>query len=92
MSFRIVFSEELKRTLVILKRRDKSTYQALEKKIFQIASSDTVSIKHFKNLRGSLSDFKRIHIGSYVLLFRIEGDTIIFEYFDHHDKIYKKRF
>jgi len=92
MSFRIVFSEELKRTLVLLKRKDKSAFQALEKKIFQIVSSDTISIKHFKNLRGPLSDFKRIHIGSYVLLFRIEGDTIIFEYFDHHDKVYKKRF
>lgn len=90
MNFRITFSEKLKKTLVQLKRKDKATYNALEKKILQIASSDTISIKHFKNLRAPLSDFKRVHIGSYVLLFRVEGDKIIFEDFDHHDSIYTK--
>lgn len=34
---------------------------------------------------------KGIHIGSFVLIFRIKNDTIIFEEIDHHDKIYKKK-
>ena len=33
---------------------------------------------------------KRVHIGSFVLTFQIKEDIIIFEDFDHHDKIYKK--
>jgi len=91
MSFSITFSEKLKKTLIKLKTKDKPTYVILEKKILQIASSDTISIKHFKNLRAPLSDYKRVHLGSCVLLFRIEGDKIIFEDFGHHDRIYKKK-
>jgi mRNA-degrading endonuclease RelE of RelBE toxin-antitoxin system len=91
MSFRIIISDELKKTLVILKRKDKTMYQKIEKKILQIASSDSVSIQHFKNLRSPLSDFKRVHLGSYVLLFHVQEDKIIFEAFEHHDKIYQQR-
>jgi mRNA-degrading endonuclease RelE of RelBE toxin-antitoxin system len=91
MSFRIIISDELKRTLVILKRKDKTMFQIIEKKILQIASLDSVSIQHFKNLRSPLSDFKRVHLGSYVLLFHVQADKIIFEAFEHHDKIYQQR-
>jgi len=91
MSYMIAFSDELKKSLSLLKRKDKALYHAVEKKILQIASSDNTAIYHFKNLRGNLRDFKRVHIGSFVLLFRVEDNMIIFEYFDHHDRIYKKR-
>ena len=91
MSYTIVLSDELEKTLIQLKRKDKTLFSAVEKKILQIASSDATSIQHFKNLRGTLSDFKRVHIGSFVLLFRVKDDCIIFEYFQHHDTIYEKR-
>jgi len=89
MSFKITISAELKKDLAALKRKDKTTYVAVSKKIFQIALCDGNSIEHFKNLRGNLSNFKRVHIGSFVLIFRIVDDIIIFEKFDHHDRIYK---
>jgi len=66
MSFRIIISDDLRKTLVILKRKDKTMFEMIEKKIVQIASLDSVSIQHFKNLRSPLSDFKRIHLGSFV--------------------------
>jgi YafQ family addiction module toxin component len=91
MSYHVIVSNELKKTLVFLKRRDNTMFRALEKKMMQIAASDPLSIQHFKNLRSPLNDFRRVHLGSYVLLFRIEEDTIIFEAFEHHDLIYKKR-
>ncbi len=91
MTFQIIISEELKKKLAVLKRKDKTTYATLKKKIFQITSSDKNSIEHFKNLRGNLSNFKRVHIGGFVLIFRIKDNTIIFEEFEHHDKVYKKR-
>ena len=91
MSFKIVISDGLKKSLIVLKQKDKATYLAAKKKILQIASCDTISIERFKNLRGSLKNFKRVHIGSFVLIFRIVDDTIIFEEFDHHDSIYKKK-
>ena len=73
MSFRIIISDELKKTLVILKRKDKTMFQIIEKKILQIASLDPVSIQHFKNLRSPLSDFKRVHLGSHVLFSMFKG-------------------
>jgi len=53
MTFQIIISEELKKKLAVLKRKDKTTYATLKKKIFQITSSDKNSIEHFKNLRTS---------------------------------------
>jgi len=91
MSYHVIVSNKLKKTLTLLKRRDTTMFRTLEKKIMQIATSDSLSIQHFKNLRSPLNDFRRVHLGSYVLLFRIEGDTIIFEAFKHHDLTYKKR-
>jgi mRNA-degrading endonuclease RelE of RelBE toxin-antitoxin system len=90
MSFRIIVSDDLRKTLVILKRKDTTMFQMVEKKIMQIASLDSVSIQHFKNLHSPLSHYKRVHLGSYVLLFRVQGNTIIFDAFEHHDKIYQR--
>ena len=73
-----------------LKRKDPELFAAAEKKIIQIAMLNKADISHFKNLRGNLKDFKRVHVGSFVLTFQIKEDIIIFEDFDHHDKIYKK--
>jgi mRNA-degrading endonuclease RelE of RelBE toxin-antitoxin system len=91
MSFRIIISDELKKTLVNLKRKDKTMFQMVEKKILQIASLDSVSIQHFKNLRSPLSDYKRVHLGSYVLLFHVQTNNIIFDAFEHHDTVYQPR-
>jgi len=91
MSYHIIISDDLRKTLAILKRKDKTTFQMVEKKIVQIASLDSVSIQHFKNLRSPLSDFKRVHLGSYVLLFHVQANDIIFDAFEHHDTIYQRR-
>jgi len=90
MSFTVIVSDDLKKKLTILKRRDHTTYVSLQKKMLQIIACDRTTIEHFKNLRGHLSDFKRVHIGNSVLIFRVADETIFFEAFDHHDKIYKK--
>ena len=39
-----------------------------------------------------MKDSKRVHIGHFVLVFQydISTDTIKFDDFDHHDKIYNK--
>jgi len=91
MTFTIIFSDNFKKKIVILKKKDKTTYEALQKKILQISSSDRHSIEHYKNLRGNLSDFRRVHIGSFVLIFRVVDGTIAFEEFEHHDNIYKTK-
>ncbi|MEA3229360.1 MAG: addiction module toxin RelE [archaeon] len=88
MNFRAVISDELEKTLAVLKKKDKSTFINVKKKICRITACDSVVIDHFKNLKGDMSNLKRVHVGSFVLVFRIVQDVIVFESFKHHDKSY----
>ena len=78
----------IEKTLIKLKRKDPNLFRAVQRKINQIALLDKESIKHFKNLRGNLSNYKRVHVGSFVLMFKVENHTIIFDKFRHHDEAY----
>lgn len=89
MSYSFEISDKLKKALDKLAQKDKELAIAVKNKIQQIINSNDTSIKRFKNLRGNMCDFKRVHIGSFVLIFIVKGDTIFFEDFEHHDKIYK---
>lgn len=91
MGFGFDISDELRETLSKLARKDRARAIAVRKKMRQIARSNETDIEHFKNLMGDMSHLKRVHVGSFVLTFRLKGNTIIFEDFDHHDKIYRKR-
>jgi YafQ family addiction module toxin component len=84
----IVLSEEFKRTMKKLKKKDSATFRTIQKKVNQIVLSDERALGHFKNLRGDMSDYKRVHVGSLVLLFKIEKDSIIFDRLVHHDRAY----
>lgn len=84
-------SENLQNIMKKLSKRDKVLYERLLEKIDEIANS--YDIEHYKNLRYNLKDSKRVHIGSFVLVFQYNknDDSLNFDDFDHHDKIYKKR-
>lgn len=81
-----------KKTLKKLFKKDKIIYERIIRKIQEIINSDDV--EHYKNLKHDLKDFKRVQIGEKVLVFKFDkkNKTIIFEDFDHHDNIYKKKF
>ena len=85
------FSDELKLILKKLAKKDKSLFEQLDKKIKEIVNNS--NIEHYKNLRHDLKDYKRVHIGHFVLVFQYDrtADIINFEDFDHHDIIYKNR-
>jgi mRNA-degrading endonuclease RelE of RelBE toxin-antitoxin system len=91
MTFESQLSEHLRKILRILKRKDHALFITIKKKMGQIARGNETDIEHFKNLRHDLSYLKRVQIGNFVLTFRLKGSIIIFEDFDHHDRIYKKR-
>jgi len=86
----IRFSKSLERTLGKLESKDKVLYWALLSKIEEIASSP--DLDNYKNLKYGLSNFKRIHINSFVLLFRYNPSEhlVYFVDFDHHDTIYER--
>jgi YafQ family addiction module toxin component len=87
-------SDELEATLKQLYKKDKKRYEAILKKIEEIASRDLTSIGFYKNLRGNLKEYKRVHIDkSFVLLFKVfkKEKFILFDRFDHHDTIFKRK-
>ena len=88
MTFNFVLTHALTKQLDKLFFRDKVLAIAVRKKITQIISLDEIAIQHFKNLRYDLSDYKRVQVGSFILMFKIEGNTIIFDRFRHHDEAY----
>ena len=81
----------LQRILNKLLKKDKAYYEQVMNKIEEVINS--ADIEHYKNLRYDLSDYKRVHVGHFVLVFKFEKsiNTIKFVDFDHHDVIYKKR-
>ncbi len=88
LSFEI--SPKLKRKLDKLGKRDKTLALAIRKNIRKITNTNHIFInQRYKNLRHNLSHLKRVQIGSFVLLFRVSGDTVMFEDLVHHDEAYK---
>jgi len=83
-------SKHLDRVLMKLAKKNKKLFENVLKKIQEVISTDEV--EHYKNLKYSLKEFKRVHVmGSFVLVFKYDKqeDLVYFTDFDHHDKIYK---
>ena len=82
----------LQKILNKLSRKNQSLYEQVLIKIKEIANSSDV--EHYKNLKHDLKEFKRVQIGHFVLVFKYEKEKnlISFEDFDHHDKIYLKKY
>ena len=92
MVFTFDLSDNLREVMEKLSKKDRRRTELIYKKIKQIIESSDEGIEHYKNLRRDLSDYKRVHIDkSFVLIFRVfkQEKHILFERFDHHDKIYK---
>lgn len=92
MTFDFDLTDELKIKMKRLLRRDKKKVETITKKIKEIISNDKETIDRYKNLRYELKTHKRVHIDKhFVLVFRVFRDNnfILFEDFDHHDRVYK---
>jgi YafQ family addiction module toxin component len=81
-------SKEFDRILDKLLKKDKQLYENLLNKIQEVCNNP--NIEHYKNLKYDLSEFKRVHVGHFVLVFKFDkiNNIIFFSDFDHHDKIY----
>lgn len=82
-------SKEFDKILIKLQKKDKSLYEQLLNKIEEIRN--TADVEHYKNLKYDLRDFKRAHVGYFVVVFKFDklNNLVFFSDFDHHDKIYK---
>jgi YafQ family addiction module toxin component len=80
----------LNKILLQVSKKDKQLYEQIIKKIEEIINSKAVD--HYKNLRYSLKEFKRVHVGHFVLIFSFDKSKQMIKFcdFQHHDFIYKK--
>ena len=89
--FSFDISDDIKKKLKILSKRDMVFCEAVNKKIKEIINNSAATINHYKNLRHDLSDNKRVHVyKSFVLTFKVKKEInfIYFEKLEHHDDIY----
>ena len=68
-----------------LKRKDKSLLSRLDKKIDEILKNP----EHYKPLRRRHKNKRRVHVGPFVISFRIVGNIVMFCSFKHHDDAYR---
>lgn len=84
-------SKNLDRVLIKLRKKDKQVYENVLNKMDEVLNSPDVD--HYKNLRYNLKEYKSVHIGHFVLVFKFDktNNIVFFTDFDHHDNIYIKR-
>lgn len=87
MTYRVVVDPQLQKKLEKLFKKDRKTYEHLKKKLVELSSNPEIG----KPLRNVLKNNRRLHIGSFVLVYKFnkEGNTITLLEFEHHDKVYK---
>ena len=79
-------SERLKKILEKLQKKDRQTINQIEEQINKILDNPEIG----NPLRYDMKHLRRVHIGSFSLVYKIFGHEIRFLDFDHHDKVYKK--
>ena len=87
--YRYERSDNLKKILEKLFKKDKVRYEATLKKIEEVLNCENPH--HYKNLSYGMKEFKRVHIDShFVLIFKVDeaAKSILFYDLQHHDKIY----
>jgi YafQ family addiction module toxin component len=84
MGYSIEFSSTFEKSMKKLKKKDKVMYDQIQKKLIDLVENPD----HFKPLRNILAGYRRIHFGSFILIYKIDGDIIKIISLDHHDKSY----
>lgn len=83
---KVGYSSEFKKILEHFSKKDSKMFDLLEAQI-----EKAIRFPEFgKPLRYTLKNHRRLHIGSFVLVYEFNNNEIRFIDFDHHDKIYKK--
>jgi len=87
MPFTIQIETALETNLDKLKKKDNSLYLRIIHKIIEISKNPELG----KPLRNVLKGKRRVHIGSFVLIYLIDkkNETVTFLEFEHHDKAYR---
>jgi YafQ family addiction module toxin component len=86
--YSIVNSPKIDAIFKKLSKKNPNQLETITKKLEEIVENP----HRFKPLSNIMKGFRRVHFGSYVLVFSIDekNKTVILEDYDHHDNIYRK--
>jgi YafQ family addiction module toxin component len=84
--YSLQIEEEVSKAFHKLLKKDKPQLEAINKKIDQILSDPY----QFKPLRHPMEGLRRVHIGSYVLIYKVieSPPTVQVIKYTHHDRAY----
>lgn len=73
-----------------MEKKEKKQLEVINKKVLEIRENP----HRFKPLGNVMKRFRRVHFGSFVLVYSTdeENKTVKLEDYDHHDNIYRKCF
>jgi len=81
MVYQIEFSVQFEKSMKKLKKKDKVLFEQIQKKLIDLVQNPD----HYKPLKNILAGYRRIHFGSFVLIYKIEGNIVRIISLDHHD-------
>lgn len=83
---RVIYSTEIERALIKWKKKDNIIFEQIESAIRKILQEPLVG----KPLRYAMKNRRRVHVGSFILVYEFHNGELRFLDFDHHDRVYKK--
>ena len=86
-AFQVIFSHQVDSILRKIAKKDPVFHERIERQLMKIARDPYLG----KPLRYVLRNQRRVHVGSFVIVYEIKGSEIHVVDFDHHDKIYGRR-
>ena len=86
MPYQAEFSDEITKELKKLKKKDPLLFKRAQEKFNEILEHP----EHYKPLQYALAGKRRAHVGSLVIIFKIEGNVVVFLSITHHDEAYKR--
>jgi len=84
MAYIIEFSSQFEKSIKKLKKKDKTLFNQIQKKLIDIIQNP----ERYKTLGNVLAGYRRIHFGPFVLVYKIENNIVRIISLDHHDKAY----
>ena len=84
--YTFIFDHMFDRALRLLKKKKPSLFNKASAQIEKVIRAPVLG----KPLRNVLRNYRRVHVGSFVIIYEIKDMEIRFLDLDHHDRIYRK--
>jgi YafQ family addiction module toxin component len=86
-SYSLEVVEKVDKIFKRLQRKDPIQFEALSKKVNEILTNP----HQFKPLRAPMQHMRRVHVGSFVVVYEIDEErrAVTIRRYEHHDYVYK---